>query len=109
MHTTKVLETFDSYLAAYLDLQGIAPKLKITNGKVVFAFAGIDEVYRAIGAFNANERVPVADFVTRTKIPRGKMLSLKGSAFENGKGKQNGKKGCKQTPALCSTDMEDAH
>jgi len=69
------LSIIDINLASYLSLQGIEPTLKNQNGKIVFLFEASDDLYRLISDFNSNTLVPVADFVTRLKILRGKMMS----------------------------------
>lgn len=74
----KELSTLDLYLSAFLSLHGIQPELKITNGRVTFNFPVSDELYRLANLYNANEPVPVADFVTAVKALRGQMLTMRG-------------------------------
>ena len=91
MATTKTFSTLDIYLASFLSLHDVHPKLENNNGKIVFTFDATDTVYRLMNRYNSNEPVPVADFVTAIKTLRGKMLTAKESMWDNGKGVRNGK------------------
>lgn len=75
----KELSTLDLYLLAFLSLHGVHPALKVTNSRVTFNFPVIDELYRLANLYNANEPVPVADFVMAVKALRGQMLTMRGS------------------------------
>lgn len=90
MSEQRLFSTLDIYLAGFLTLQGIPPKLEIKNAKVVFTFEANDELYRLMNLFNGNTNVPVADFVTIVKTLRGKMLTAKEGIDGNGKGARNG-------------------
>jgi hypothetical protein len=70
-------QLLDIYIAAFLILLGIHPKLELNNGRVVFVFPATDDVYKAIANYNSNVNVPVADFVTAVKSLRGQMLTLR--------------------------------
>lgn len=78
MAETKTLQTLDLYMASFLAFHGIEPSLETVNGRVIFIFPVNDSVYKLIAKYNANEKTPVADFVTSVKMLRGKMLSLRG-------------------------------
>lgn len=86
----KVFTPLDIYLAGFLTLNGISPKLEIRNTRVVFSFEANDQLYGLLNLFNENTDVPVADFVTMVKSLRGKMLTVKESIGGNGKGQGNG-------------------
>lgn len=75
---TKTLSTLDLYLSSFLTLHGIQPELETNNGRVTFNFKVTDELYSLSNAYNGNEPVPVADFVTAIKTLRGQMLTLRG-------------------------------
>lgn len=77
MAKERILSIIDINLASFLSLCGIEPTLENRNGKIVFLFETSDNLYRLINDFNSNTLVPVADFVTRLKTLRGKMLSAK--------------------------------
>jgi hypothetical protein len=86
----RLFTTLDIYLAGFLALNGISPKLEVRNARVVFTFEANDQLYRLMNLFNGNVNVPVADFVTIVKTLRGKMLTVKESIGGNGKGARNG-------------------
>lgn len=75
----KSWQTLDLYLASFLNLSGVFPKLELNNGRVVFAFPVNDDLYRLIVNYNSNVNVPVTDFVTTVKTLRGQMLTMRGS------------------------------
>ncbi len=79
--------TLDIYLAGFLTLNGLSPKLEVRNARIVFTFEANDQLYRLMNLFNGNVNVPVADFVTIVKTLRGKMLTAKEDIDGNGKGK----------------------
>jgi hypothetical protein len=85
---TKALELIDIYLASWLLLHGIPPKLILKNGKVLFVFDATDEVYRLMAMFNSNQDVPCLNLITAVKTLRGQMLTLK----ETGNGNAYGRK-----------------
>ena len=88
MTETRTINLLDIYLAGFLSLHGIEPKLELNNGRVAFTFPAEDEVYRLMNLFNGNVNVPVADFVTTVKTLRGKMLTAKENGdIDNGKRK----------------------
>lgn len=74
----KTFQTLDLYLASFLNLSGVSPKLEINNGKVVFVFSINDDLYRLIVNYNSNVNVPVTDLVTTVKKLRGQMLTMRG-------------------------------
>lgn len=78
MTEQKTMSTLDIYLSAFLSLHGLRPELKNNNGRVTFDFLVNDELYRLANAYNSNEPVPVADFVTEIKTLRGQMLTMRG-------------------------------
>ena len=78
MTEKKNLQFLDIYLSAYLSLCGIRPKLEINNGRVVFVFPAVEEVYRLMANYNSNATIPVTDFVTTIKALRGQMLTMRG-------------------------------
>ena len=86
MEKTKQLELIDLYIAAFLTLHGIQPRLTLKNGKVIFVFDTLDEVYRLMATFNSNEDVPCLDMITAIKTLRGQMLTLKETGNGYGKG-----------------------
>jgi hypothetical protein len=86
----KVFTTLDLYLASFLSLNNLEPKLEIHGGKVLFAFEATADLYRMMTHFNENVPVPVTDFVTAVKVLRGKMLTVKEGIAGNGKGAGNG-------------------
>jgi len=90
MSEQRLFTTFDIYLASFLALNGLSPRLDVRNGKVVFTFEANDQLYRLMNFFNDNVNVPVADFVTIVKTLRGKMLTAKEGIEANGKGAENG-------------------
>lgn len=85
----RLFTTLEIYLAGFLTLQGISPKLEVKNGRVIFTFPASDQLYRLMDLYNSNTNVAIADFVTTVKTLRGKMLSLKESIDGNGKGAKN--------------------
>lgn len=74
----KTFQTLDLYLSAFLQLCGIHPALEVINGKVIFTFPQNDDLYRLIAKYNANESIPVIDFVVAVKMLRGQMLTMRG-------------------------------
>lgn len=74
----RLFTTLDIYLAGFLALNGISPRLELNNGRVVFTFPATDQLYKLTMNFNSNAPVPVADFVTTVKTLRGQMLTMKG-------------------------------
>jgi len=74
----KTFQTLDIYLASFLNLSGLPPKLELNNGKVVFSFPVGDDIYRLTTNYNSNVNVPVTYFVTTVKALRGQMLTLRG-------------------------------
>ncbi len=74
----KVFSTLDLYLSAWLLLHQIQPELKTNNGRVTFNFGASDDLYKGAFAYNSNELIPVADYVTAVKTLRGQMLTLRG-------------------------------
>lgn len=74
----KTLNTLDLYLAAFLTLHGLQPDLQVNNGRVTFNFDITDDLYRFSNAYNSNDTIPVADFVTAVKTLRGQMLTMRG-------------------------------
>ncbi len=73
----RVFQTLDIYLASFIYLSGISPKLEVNNQKVVFSFPVSDDLYRTIIDYNSNKTVPVTDFVTVVKSLRGQMLTMR--------------------------------
>lgn len=90
MHMAKTFSTLDIYLSAYLALQNIEPELEVKNGKTVFNFEVTDKLYMLMGEFNSNILVEVADYTTKIKTLRGKMLSAKESVAGHGNGDRHG-------------------
>jgi hypothetical protein len=88
MGRTRELELIDIYAAAFLTLHGQEARLILRNGRVIFCFKGTDEAYQLTASFNGNVQVPCLDLVTRVKVLRGKILTMK----ENEKG-HGGEKG----------------
>lgn len=86
MTKTKELELIDLYIAAFLMLHGVQPRLILKNGKVIFVFDASDEVYRLMTIYNSNEDVPCLDMITAIKTLRGQMLTLKGTDNDYEKG-----------------------
>lgn len=78
MAKTKIFQTLDLYLSAFLLLRGVSPGLQINSGKVIFLFDADDAFYELLADFNSNALIPVTDFCTKVKVLRGQMLSLKG-------------------------------
>lgn len=79
MTKLKELGLIDLYIAAFLMLHGIPPKLSLKNGKVIFVFDASDEIYRLMTLFNSNQEVPCLDMITAIKTLRSQMLTLKGT------------------------------
>lgn len=69
--------TVDINLSSFLELKGLQASLELNNGKVIFVFPVSDTLYKFLEAYNANSLVPVGDFVTRLKILRGQMLTMR--------------------------------
>ena len=92
MEKTKQLELIDLYIAAFLALHGIQPRLILKNNKVIFVFEALDDVYRLMANFNSNEDVPCLDLITAIKTLRGQMLTLKETGNGYGKGERHGLK-----------------
>ncbi len=69
--------TVDINLSSFLELNGLQTILELNNGKVVFTFSVSDTLYKLLDSYNANSLVPVGDFVTRLKILRGQMLTMR--------------------------------
>jgi hypothetical protein len=90
METAKVFSTMDLYLAAFLALKNVEPKIEVIGDKAVFTFDTTDELYRVMSLYNFNQEVPAADFVTRIKALRGQMLTVKGSITGQRKGDRYG-------------------
>jgi hypothetical protein len=86
MTMSKQLELIDLYIAAFLMLHGVPPRLILKNGKVIFVFDAIDKVYQLMTMFNSNQDVPCLDMITAIKTLRGQMLTLKEreNGYENG-------------------------
>ncbi|PIV41227.1 MAG: hypothetical protein COS27_10430 [Nitrospirae bacterium CG02_land_8_20_14_3_00_41_53] len=70
--------TIDINLSSFLELNGLHASLELIKGKVVFVFPANDTLYKLLEAYNSNSPVPVGDFVTRLKILRGQMLTMRG-------------------------------
>jgi len=77
MKQEKWFRTRDIHLSTYLELKGIEVQLEISDGFVDFAFPLSDQLYSLITRFNGNDFVGVTDYVSRLRILRGRMLSLK--------------------------------
>jgi hypothetical protein len=92
MAMTTVLELLDLYIAAFLMLHGIPPRLILKNNKVIFVFDASDELYRLMMMYNSNQDVPCLDLITAVKSLRGQMLTLKETGNGYGKGAWNGTK-----------------
>jgi hypothetical protein len=92
MAKTKELELIDLYVAAFLMLHGIHPRLNLKNGKVIFVFDATDEVYRLMTVYNSNQDVPCLDLITAIKTLRGQMLTLRETGNGYGKGEWHGTK-----------------
>ncbi len=73
----KRFTTADINLSSFLELNGLQITLELNNGKVIFSFPVSDRLYKLLEAYNSNVLVPVGDFVTRLKILRGQMLSMR--------------------------------
>lgn len=67
--------TLDIYLSAFLELYGITADLENHNGRVVFVFLQSDELYRFSNAYNSNEPVPVADYVSALRTLKARMFA----------------------------------
>lgn len=78
MTEQKTMSTLDIYLSAFLSLHDLKPELLVNNGRVTFNFPVSDDLYRIANAYNSNEPIPVADFVTAIKTLRGQMLTMRG-------------------------------
>jgi hypothetical protein len=70
--------TVDINLSSFLELNGLQASLELNNGKVIFVFPANDTLYKFLEDYNSNSLVPVGDFVTRLKILRGQMLTMRG-------------------------------
>ncbi len=68
--------TLDIYLSAYLQLQGLRPRLERKNNKVIFSFPVTNQLYQLLLNYNSNIDVPVADYVVAVKTLRGQMLTF---------------------------------
>ena len=77
MKNSQHFTTLDIYLAAFLALSGIAPKLQKTGNRVVFVFPDCTDLYKLMANFSGNCNVAVADYVTLIKTLRGQMISMK--------------------------------
>lgn len=86
----KIFTTLDIYLASFLSLYNLEPKLETRGGKVLFALEATADLYRIMTHFNEKAPVPVGDFVTVVKVLRGKMLTMKEGIERSGKGARYG-------------------
>lgn len=77
MERERRFSTVDINLSSFLELNGLQARLEINNGKVIFIFSANDNLYKFLEAYNSNSLVPVGDFVTRLKILRGQMLTMR--------------------------------
>ncbi len=73
----KIFSTLDLYLASFLSLHNVEPKLEFQGNRVVFTFTVTDELYKLSSSFNANVSVPVTDFVQRVKELRSHMITIR--------------------------------
>jgi len=70
--------TIDINLSSFLELNGLQASLELNSGKVIFVFPANDTLYKFLEAYNSNSLVPVGDFVTRLKILRSQMITMRG-------------------------------
>ncbi len=77
MHMENRFTTADINLSSFLVLSEEPVTLDVNHGKVIFSFPVSDRLYKLLEAYNSNCLVPVGDFVTRLKILRGQMLTLR--------------------------------
>jgi hypothetical protein len=75
--TQKTFTTLDLYLASFLSLHGIQPRLEFQGSRVVFVFAITDQLYKLSTTFNGNANVPVCDFVQKVKELRSQMITIR--------------------------------
>ncbi len=67
----------DIHCAAFLELNGYPAKLENKNGRVIFVFPQTDEVYKLANAYNSNDLVHVADYISVLRTLKAKMYSLR--------------------------------
>ena len=77
MNRDKRFSTLDINLSSFLELNGLQATLELQSGKVIFTFPVSDILYKLLDTYSSNSSVPVGDFVTRLKILRGKMLTMR--------------------------------
>lgn len=73
----RIFTTLDVHLAAFLALKGVEPELVSRGNRIVFSFPSND-AWDFVDAFNCNEPVHVADYVSTLKALRGKMYDARG-------------------------------
>ena len=78
MTTNNHWSTLDINLAAYLSYRGIPISLEKLSGRVVFTAPQSDELNQLTSAYNANDPVPVLDFITTLKTLKSRMFMAKG-------------------------------
>jgi hypothetical protein len=67
----------DLYIAAFLILYKLEPKLEMKNGRVFFIFEGSEQVYRLMNEFNSDVEIPVSSYVAAIKSLRARMFGVK--------------------------------
>lgn len=83
MGNKELISTLQPELAAFLETFGIHIIIEPRGGRSVFFFPRTDEVYCLMEEFNNNKAVPVTDFISRLKVLKAKMYSVR-TASENG-------------------------
>lgn len=84
MENKGLISTLQPELAAFLEVFGIQIILEPRAGRSIFLFPRTDEVYRLMEEFNNNKLVPITDFISRLKVLKAKMYSVRATP-ENGR------------------------
>lgn len=70
--------TLDIHLAAFLEFHGVKANLEKNGGtRVIFTFPQGDEVYRLLAAFNRDDTVPAASYVSALRSLKARMFSMR--------------------------------
>jgi len=80
MKVQKDWTTLDIHIAPYLAYRGIPIEFENLHGRVIFTAPPSDELYRLASAYNANDPVPVADYVGTLRALKARMFAMRGMA-----------------------------
>lgn len=69
--------TLDAYVAAFLTLHGLIPRLVDQDGKIVFVFVQSDELSKELANYNAGASVDASKFAFTIKVLKSRIHSMR--------------------------------